>query len=158
MAKSLEELEIDLRAVTSRLSIIDSIVAAAKIGVSMEMVFRCNHSQLHFPSDYVKEWGKLYGIGLGPDPVSEVLDTDYDIDPPPITPDIDRIEQIMHPVGNTRVQVDLALVRTEDLDMAIIAEADHKMMRRGPILYQKQLKNPKSKVRIMRVAWEGLGR
>lgn len=158
MAKSLEELEIDLQAVTSRLTIIDQIVKAARIGVNMEMVFRCNHSELHFPSDYVKEWGKLYGIGLGPDPVSEVLDSDYDIPPPPITPEIDRIEQIMHPVGHTRVQVDLALVRAEDMDLAVLAIHDEKMHKRAAIVYGKQLENPKSKIRIMRTAWERSGR
>jgi len=37
--------------------------------------FRCTHSGLYFPGDYRNQWGRKYGHGLGPHPVSEVLDT-----------------------------------------------------------------------------------
>lgn len=152
--KSLEELEIDLQAVTSRLTIIDQILAASKLGRDMRMVFRCNHSGLHLPSDYVREFGKLYGIGLGPDPVSEVLDSDYDTAPPAITPDIRSLDQIMHPLIVTRVQVDLALVNAEEMQMAILAKDDVHLDKRSKIVRQKQLTNPAGKLRVMAAAWE----
>ncbi|MEK6283952.1 MAG: hypothetical protein AABN95_26675 [Acidobacteriota bacterium] len=152
--KSLEEVELDLKAVTSRLTLIDEIIKASKLGRDMRMVFRCNHSGLHLPSDYIKEWGTLYGIGLGPDPVSEVLDTDYNVDPPAITPAIRSIEQIMHPVGNVRVQVDMDLVSADDLNLAILVKDDPYMIERARIVRGKQLINPKGRLRVMQAAWE----
>lgn len=155
MAKrTLEEIEVDLQSVTSRLTIVDQILSASKLGVDMRMVFRCNHSGLHLPSDYIKDWGKLYGIGLGPDPVSEVLDTDYDTAPPAITPDIRSLDQIMHPVITSRVQVDLALVNANDLQYAILAREDVHMDKRAKIVRLKQLTNPAGKLRVMAAAWE----
>lgn len=154
MGKSFEELEQDLAAVTSRLTILDEIIAANKMGRDMRMVFRCNHSGLLFPSDYIKNWGKKYGIGLGPDPVSEVLDTDYDTAPPAITPEIRSLEQIMHPLITTRVQVDLDLVNADDLQYAIVAVEDPHMDKRAKIVRLKQLINPAGKLRVMAAAWE----
>lgn len=37
--------------------------------------YKCSHSGLLLPPDYVREWGKKYGHGLGAKPVSECLNT-----------------------------------------------------------------------------------
>lgn len=154
MAKTLEELEVDLRAVTTRLTVIDKIVKAADLGQEMILVFRCNHSGLYFPSDYIKEWGRLYGIGLGPDPVSEVLDTDYSISPPEITPDIRTPDQIMHPVGHCRVQVDMHLAPAEDIQYAIPAHEDPGMFERAKVIRSRQMVNPRSRLPMVMLAWD----
>lgn len=157
---ALDELAANLKAVTDSHAMLDQVVKNAKIGVPTIPAFKCNHSGLYFPPDYAKAWGKLYGLGLGPDPVSEILDTDYDTDPPAITPEIDDISQIMHPVGHTRVQMDLVMVPQDEYNanLAIPAHTDHKMKLRAPILRAKQLANTKGKLRVMQAAWERGGR
>jgi len=154
--KTLEELEIDLAAITSRLTMIDAIMVAGRLGVNMVPVFQCNHSGLYFPSDYVKAWGQRYGVGLGPSVVSEALDSEYDVDPPAITPQIRSIEQIMHPVRNCMVQVDLILVPevTFQSMAAVLVDDDPFMEARGRILRAKQLEHPNGKLRILQAAWE----
>ena len=151
---TLEEVEFNLAAVTTKLTVIDKIISASKLGVDMVMVFRCNHSGLYYPSDYVREWGRLYGIGLGPDPVSEALNTEYEVDPPAITPDIRRVEQIMHPVGHCRVQVDMHLVAADLATFAIPVHEDQFMEKRAEIIRTKQLANPRSKLPMVMLAWE----
>lgn len=153
--KTLEELEQDLLVVTSRLTTLDKIMAQARLGVDMRMCFLCNHSGLYYPSDYVREYGRLYGIGLGPDPVSEALNSEYEIDPPEITPQTRRIEQIMHPIGNVKVQVDLHLVEAGEYSkgLAVLAKDDPFMERRAAIVYQKQLVNTKGRLHLVRAAW-----
>lgn len=159
MAKTIEELEMNLKAVTDRLTVLDRIIDAAKLGVDMRMVFQCNHSGLFFEDDYIKQWGRLYGIGLGPNPVSEVLDTDYFTDPPPLTNQIRNIEQISHPVGHCLVQVDMHLVEVSHFESkrAIVALQDPFMDNRMRIIHQKQAVNPASKMKLMRLQWERIG-
>lgn len=119
--------------------------------------FRCSHSLLWLPGDYVKEYGRLYGIGLGPNPVSEVFDTDYGTPPPAITPDIQTIEQIMHPAGPCFAQVDFQLVAPEEFEAgkAILASEDPRVTKRAAILRAKQLKNPRGRLRALQAKWEG---
>lgn len=70
--------------------------------------FRCNHSGKYLPPDYVKEWGIKYGHGLGKEPVSECLDTDYGK-----LPDMDRakyrasVTDYMYPLSDTRANITL---------------------------------------------------
>ena len=146
--RKIAELEAQLRAVTD------------SVGRLMDMVqqkgyvpaFVCNHSGLLLPGNYVKDWGRDgIGIGLGPDPVSEVLDTDYDTAPAPITPEIRRVEQVMHPVGVCRAQVDLVMVAPEEFEArkAILERQDRLMERRCSIVRQKQLTNPRSRLPLM---------
>lgn len=150
--KTLEEIEMDLKAVTDNVGrMMDQIAQKGFVPV-----FQCGHSGLYFPGDYVKGWGRLYGIGLGIHPVSEVLDTDYETAPPIITPDVRSIEQILHPVGNTLAQVDLMLVHPSQVqgNEAVLAQRDPMMDRRMSIVRQKQLKNPASRVPTMYAAWK----
>lgn len=151
-----EELEAAIKACTSRLDMLDQVIKSAKMGAPVTIAFKCNHSGLYYPADYVKEWGKLYGHGLGPDPVSEMLDSDYDTPPP--RPD-DRtmdITTIMHPLRVTRVQVDLVTVPQDEYDenRAVIAIDDPRIITRAKICRAKQLDNPKGgELRSLQANW-----
>lgn len=99
--------------------------------------FRCSRTGVLFPGDYVEEWGKRYGIGLGSVPVSEALTNRYDI---PVASSRDE-RQTMHPVGVCRAQVDLVDVPEEEFtaNAAVLAIEDISMERRAPIMRGKQL-------------------
>lgn len=150
---ALDEIEAMLKAVTDKTGSLMDRVA----GKGMIPAFQCGHSGLLLPGDYVKEWGRKYGIGLGPHPVSEVLDSDYDVPPAPITPDIRRLEQIMHPVGVSFAQVDLMLVTPEEMTAraAIVDRDDPGMYERVKIIREKQLVNPRGQLRAHITGWKG---
>lgn len=147
----LAALEANLRTVTDQVGrLIDQVQQKGYVPV-----FRCGHSGLYLPGDYVHQWGRKYGIGLGYDPVSEVLDTDYETAPPDITPAIRRIEQIMHPVGPCRAQVDMILVPPDVANnlSAVLEIEDPTMEERAAIVLQKQRKNPRSRLPVLTSKW-----
>lgn len=150
---NLEELEGNLRSVTDQVGKLMDIV----LKKGFVPAFQCAHSGLYLPGDYIKQWGRTYGIGLGHSPVSEVLDSDYDTAPPEITPIIKRIEQIMHPVGPSFAQVDFVLVdpATFQGSAAILECNDCEMEKRAAIVRARQLVNPRGRLRTMQAAWEG---
>lgn len=146
------ELESQLRSVTDNVGrLMDQVTQKGYLPA-----FRCGHSGLLLPGDYVKEWGRLYGIGLGIHPVSEVLDSEYEVAPPAVTPEIRRIEQIMHPVRNSCAQVDMVMVSPEELEAsaAILDLEDPNMDERMLIVRARQLKNPASRLPAMLASWE----
>lgn len=110
-------------------------------------VFQCSHSGLLLPLDYGKEWGRKYGIGLGPTPVSECVDVSYWRDLPAMNQSgIRRADQIMHPVTPTFAQVDLVEVPYEkwedvpaELKMVLRCEPRSRE-RRAAILLELQRK------------------
>lgn len=148
-------IEAELRSVTDNVGrLMDQVAQKGFVPA-----FQCGHSGLYFPGNYVKEWGKLYGVGLGMAPVSEVLDSDYDQAPPEITPDIRRIEQIMHPARVSFAQVDFVMVDPRILvegRKAILELEDKDMEERGGILLEKQMRNPKSRIITMHAKWAEL--
>lgn len=150
----LEAVEANLRTVTDKIGGLMDLI----LQKDFQPMFFCGHSRLFLPGDYLKEWGRLYGIGLGPDPVSEVLDTDYETAPPEITPRIRSIEQIMHPVRSSRAQVDFIMVAPgKAIEKAVLEIEDPYMDRRAPIVRAKQLKNPRGRLRTMAAAWAAEG-
>lgn len=150
----------NVKSLTDHMTMVDKVFSAARIGVDMVLAFQCGHSGLYLPADYVKQWGRDYGIGLGPHPVSEVLDSDYYTAPPAITPDIESWDQIMHPVGNSMAQVDYMLVERSAMEanVAILVKDDPKMKKRVAVVRENQMVNPKSKLPILAVAWRQAGR
>jgi len=150
-----QQLLANVKSLTDRLTIVDEILAAAKLGEEMVMVFQCGESGLYYPGDYVRNWGKLYGIGLGPHPVSESLQSEYDIDPPEITREIRSLSQIMHPMRVSCAQMDMDLVAKEIFDdsYAILAIDDPYYTERAAILRAKQLINPAGRLHIAEAAW-----
>jgi len=140
------ELEEQFQSVTDKTGMLFDLV----IGKGFKPVFHCSHSGLFYPGDYGKNWGRKYGIGLGPTPVSEALDTDYDTDPPDLGNRIRRPEQIMHPVGPFFAKMDFLVVHPLVAGtMAVAAEDDPDMFQRVPILRAKQLANPKGRIKMI---------
>lgn len=99
--------------------------------------FRCARTGLYFPDDYIEQWGRKYGIGLGPEPISEALTNRYDL---PIGEAKDP-KKTMHPVGNCRSQVDYVSVNQKEFDSrkAVLAVDDPDMNERGRIMRSRQL-------------------
>lgn len=156
---ALDQLAENLKAVTDHLTSLDKILRAARLGVEMQLVFQCGESGLFYPADYVKNWGKLYGIGLGPSPVSESLQSEYDVEPAEMK-GLRSITQVMHPVRVSGAQMDMREVSVELLAPArpILVMDDPHMEARAQVLREKQLRNPAGKIRLMEAAWERSGR
>jgi len=97
--------------------------------------FRCSRTGLLFPADYVEEWGRKYGIGLGPIPVSEALVNDYH------RPPVGNADNGMHALSVARAQVDLCEVTPEEFEdgKAIIDAEDMGYRKRAPLMRAKQL-------------------
>lgn len=155
-----QELLANVKSVTDRMTIVDSILKANRMGVDMVMAFQCGESGLYYPANYVKDWGKSYGIGLGPHPVSESLQSEYDVAPPAITSETQNLVQIMHPLRSSGAQMDLCTVGAEwfAAHQAVPVQGDEKMAKRAPILYAKQVANPRGRLGMVRAAWAQLGR
>jgi hypothetical protein len=142
------ELLANVKSITDRLDKVDKVFKAARMGVSMVLVFQCNESGLYFPADYVRKWGTEFGLLLGPDVCSETLQSQYDIAPPMPDKSTISMDQIMHPIRVSRSQVDAHLVEESAAlaNMAIVDVSDPQMRRRAPILLQKQRANPESRL------------
>lgn len=100
--------------------------------------FKCHHSDLLFPGDYVKQWGIKYGIGQGPEPRSEVLDTYYHLPQGEAFSPGSGI--MMHPVGIKHAGLTEVDVSEEDFakNAAILHSDDLQMVERTKILVAKQ--------------------
>lgn len=97
--------------------------------------FRCRHSGLYFPPDYAKEWGRKYGIGMGPNVRSECLDTHFEC------PEAKAYDgEDMHPVGVCYAELDLVNITEEEYNAkrAVLASEDPDMTIRVRILKAKQ--------------------
>jgi len=150
----------NVRSLTDRMTLVDQVLKSNKLGKDVVLAFRCGESGLLYPADYVKQWGRLYGIGLGPHPVSESLQSDYYTDPPPITNETRSFDQIMHPLYVSCAQMDSLLVPLQEFEesKAILDLDDRHYYRRAPVLREKQLANSQGKLRNMAVAWERAGK
>lgn len=149
----------DVKSVSDSLKKVDAILKANRLGVNVKMVFVCGDSGLLYPSDYLRNWGKPYGIGLGPHPVSESLQSEYEVDPPMITSATKSLDQIMHPLRSSCAQMDCLLVDVDNPQyaFAVIAAMDPDYELRAPILRAKQLANPRSRLArggsVVSAAW-----
>lgn len=137
-------LEENLKSITDRIDMLDPLIQGKS-----HMYFRCLHSGKYYPSDFIKEWGKKYGIGLGGDPRSECLDSDYDT-----TPSLDNIislEQIMHPCKVSGAPLDVVFLSKEapKSDLLIPAYIDKRGKERGKIMRLNQLKNPRNRIKAI---------
>ena len=98
--------------------------------------FRCSRTGLLYPADYIEEWGRKYGIGLGPEPISEALVNDYHRKP------VEGGEVPMHGVGVCRSQIDLIDVTEAEFEAgrAVLAIDDPKLKKRGEIMFSRQIR------------------
>lgn len=96
--------------------------------------FRCSRTGVLFPADYIEEWGRKYGIGLGPEPVSEALVNDY-------YREVVGDHSGMHGLSVCKSQVDLVEVSEDEFraNEAILDIDDPKMKVRAELMRSKQL-------------------
>ncbi len=109
----------------------------------MPFVYRCRHTGGYYPLDYYDRWGKDVGVGLGPKPVSESLNTDYQGKPVPCGQLGD-----CHPVGNSYAELDLVSVSDAEYEKGklILHKDDPDYRQRMQIIREKQRRNPLSKL------------
>lgn len=109
--------------------------------------YRCQHSGLLLPPDYREQWGILYGHGLGPEPVSECLNSimsaKIDLRRANYTQSPDRF---MFPFHHTKAAIDLVEVTQAEYDnpdnRMILSCDDVDFTRRCDILRKNQSKKP----------------
>lgn len=99
--------------------------------------YRCARTGVFFPGDYVEQWGRKYGIGLGPTPISEALVNMYS---DPVVKSA-KLNETMHPLGNALGQVDLVEVDEAEYlaNKAVLAVEDPDYQIRGQIMRGRQL-------------------
>lgn len=139
-----EELEANLKSITDSHKLTDDIVTGSKV-----LMFRCSGSGLFFPSDYLQEWGRKYGIGLGSSPVSECLETDWYANVA-IPKNLRTLEQIMYPVYQGNHQVDAFILSPEGAQQAakaVLFSEDPFMDKRAKIIRDKQMNNVNGKLK-----------
>ena len=122
------------------------------------MAFRCSASGLFYPADYLKGYGSIYGIGLGPVACSESLQSDYTTPPAEITNLTRSISQIMHPLESSRAQLDHVMISPAEMKRAtpVLVVDDPFYDLRAPILRAKQLKNPAGRIKVLQSKFENL--
>jgi len=108
------------------------------------LAYMCAHSGLYYPESYVKNWGiDGNGVGLGPDPVSECLNTNYHGEL--AVPTLNKGDA-MHPVGVTRAAlIPVQVTQAEfDANAAILHKDDPLYTERAKIIRYKQEKKSQS--------------
>lgn len=144
MKRTPEELEAIVKTLSDRAGLTNDVISG-----KLEICFRCSSSGLYYPADYLKEWGRKYGYGLGQEVVSECLETIWQA-PPAKPKNMISPTQIMYPVGHHRAQVDAYIMKAEDYKTlvkgneiihAITMQEDPNIVLRSRIIREKQLKN-----------------
>lgn len=105
------------------------------------MPYRCARTGMYYPDDYVEQWGRKYGIGLGPKPVSEALVSSYHMS---IAIPDGAAEKAMHPLECCQAQMDYVdKIPAMDIqggkDQTILACNDPDMRIRADLMRDKQL-------------------
>ena len=136
-----EQLEAALKTVTDRLDHLDPLITGKEY-----MYFRCLHSGKFFPADYIKEWGRKYGIGLGGDPRSECLDSQYNVKPS--LEGIRTLDDIMHPckISGAPLDVVYASKKAPASLLLITKNQDRNGSKRGALMRANQLKHPDNRI------------
>lgn len=146
-----EEIEKNLKSITDSHKLTDDLQSKKKT-----LLFRCAGSGLYFPGNYVEQWGRKYGIGLGPNVLSECLETDWNA-PCAVPENLRTPEQIMFPVKQGGHQVDAYIVPTEQIEaqfadfdsFAVVAKLDPYIVKRGMIVRNKQLENKNGRLKAI---------
>jgi hypothetical protein len=99
--------------------------------------YRCARTGLYYPGDYAEQWGRKYGKGLGPTPVSEALVNIYQS---PV-PQSKQAEFTMHPIAACSAQVDLVQIDEAEYaaNRAVLQDDDPDYRIRAPLMRQRQL-------------------
>lgn len=149
-----EALLLNVKSLTDHMTMVDQVFAALHLGRNLVVAFQCNHSGLYWPGDYLREWGRKYGIGLGGTPVSECLNSDYSATLPEFGQawGVTSPEQIAYPVGNTFASLDHCLVDVDAVGgkWLLPALGDETMKKRMAIIIPNQMKNAQSNLAYVR--------
>jgi len=117
----------------------------------MVTLFRCAGSGLFFPADYVQQWGRKYGLGLGPRVVSEVMETAWQR-PCAIPKNLRTPDQVMYPMGNACANVDAVTMsesEAKNVEMAILMKDDPFYVKIAKKVRDKQLKNTNGRLKAV---------
>lgn len=100
--------------------------------------FKCTRTGMLFPADYAEKWGREYGIGLGPVPVSEALTNLYD--QRAVAREGYR-NTMMYPVGVSRAPIVAVEVTESEYKekLAILHRDDPSMATRAGIMRGRQI-------------------
>jgi len=140
------DVEKSLKSVTDSLKHLDALIKGEK-----RQLFRCVGTGLYFPPNYIEEWGRLFGIGYGPKPVSECLETNWHQKVPEFD-DIKYVEQVMCPVGIAYHPIDNVIIDKNESDkgtMAVLVINDQAMVRRAGIIRNKQMNHKNGRLRAL---------
>lgn len=146
MSKTIEEIEKNLKSITDRLDMLDPLVQGKK-----HLYFRCSHSGLYFPADYIREWGRKYGKGLDKWPVSECWDSMYNIFPT-ISKHMNSLADTMHPIRSSCAPInDFFASREIPKELMLFTDIDDADKRkRVKVIIANQRKNPRNKLDLAR--------
>ena len=97
--------------------------------------FQCMRTGLYFPADYVEQWGKKYGRGMGKVPVSEALVNNYDR---PIAEN--KSGRLNHSISVCKAPVQMVEITKSEYEAkkAILHIDDPRYDKRGPIMRERQ--------------------
>jgi len=114
------------------------------------LAYQCSSTGLLFPGDYIEEWGRKYGIGLGPVPVSEAWETMYDSPVAMPNRDTRSLHDCGHPIRSCCAPVFPVQVTAEQFEKekAICASEDPRGEARWKIVRAIQVKNKKGRIHI----------
>ena len=112
--------------------------------------YQCSSTGLYYPADYVEEWGRQYGIGLGPNPCSEAWESMYETPVAMPTRDTRSLHDCGHPVRNCMAPVFPVEVTAEEYqaNKAICQHEDPRGIARWEIVRALQVKNKKGRIHI----------
>jgi len=109
--------------------------------------YQCSSTELYYPADYIEQWGRKYGVGLGPVPVSEAWESMYEMPVSPAPRDIQSADQIGHGIRVCGAPV-FPVEITEDQyakGKAVLQEEDPNGRKRWAVVRAIQDKNPRSR-------------
>jgi hypothetical protein len=113
--------------------------------------YQCASTGLYFPADYIEQWGRKYGIGLGPTPCSEAWESCYETAPAKGGRDIQSSEQLGHGIrvcGAPVFPVDVSEQAYAD-GKAILQSEDPTGKARWAIVRAIQDTNPRSRRKLV---------
>ena len=114
------------------------------------IAFMCSSTGLYFPPDYVEEWGRKYGHGLGPMPVSEAWETMYQAPVAMPTRDTRSLHDCGHPIKSCMAPVYPVEISEEEYrsGKAICHHEDPRGTARWEIVRAKQVQNKKGRIHV----------
>lgn len=123
------------------------------------LAYRCSSTGLLYPADYIEMWGRKYGIGLGPVPVSEAWESNYEMPVSQAPRDIQNGNQIGHSIRACGAPVFPVEVSESEYEAgkAVLQSEDPNGRKRWDIVRKIQDTNHRSRraLALTRIVQEG---